>query len=287
MRGMFYTHEILTSLALIGLSWLTDTLTPENGEPLAKTNYLLFLIYSGICFSKIARLFKTILNELPQIKAVLGLLGNLKPFLRDLLGMAVCIFLIFGQIGINNYGGMISSKTPSLYLTKTGMELSKDYHKVNFNDFPNSIVSLYGVFLKSNWLEIANMYLISSTNNNMRFYFVSFQLLLNLLILNVIIGFIVEVILAHLNKKYGRYIKIDQAILNAKSSEESDDSSKEEEMDEDIFVDDEKDTDIEAQAARIAEKLRQGMEKNLKVVTGEKKKLDRKTEVQGEMTPIL
>lgn len=287
MRGMFYTHEVLTSLALIGFSWVTDCLTPVDGKPLAKTNYIIFLVYSGICFSKIARIFKTILYELPQIKAVLGLLGNLKPFLRDLLGMAVCIFLIFGQIGINNYGGLISSKTPSLYLERTNMTLSNDYHKVNFNDFPNSIVSLYGVFLKSNWLEIANMYLVSSTNNNMRFYFVSFQLLLNLLILNLIIGFIVEVILAHLNKKYGRYIKIDEAIMAQGKKEESDDSSVEEELDEDIFVDDERDKDIEAQAAKLADNLKKGLEKNLKSITSGKKKVDRKTELQSEMTPIL
>lgn len=287
MRGMFYTHEVLTSIALIAFSWLTDCLAPVDGQPLAKTNYILFLVYSGICFSKIARIFKTILNELSQIKAVLGLLGNLKPFLRDLFGMGMCIFLIFGQIGINNYGGLISSKTPSLYFSKTGKELSKDYHKVNFNDFPNSIVSLYGVFLKSNWLEIANMYLTSSTNNNMRFYFISFQLLLNMLIFNLIVGFIVEVILAHLSKKYGRYIKIDEAILSQKTEGESDDSSVEEEVDEDIFVDDEKDNDIEAQAAKIAAELQQGIEKNLKVVTGQKKKVDRKTEMQSEMTPIL
>lgn len=287
MKGLFYTHEILSSLALIAFSWLADCLAPVDGLPLAKTNYILFLIYSSLCFSKIARIFKTVLNELQQIKAVFSVLRNLKPFLRDLFGMAICIFLIFGQIGINNYGGMISSKTPALYLEKTGNSLSKDYHKVNFNDFPNSIVSLYGVFLKSNWLEIANMYLISGKNNNMRFYFISFQLVLNLLILNLIIGFIVEVILAHLNKKYGRYIKIDAAIMGSGKKEDSDDSSIEEEFEEDIFVDDEKDHDIEAHAAKLAAKLRKGLEKNLKVVTGAKKKLDRKTEIQSEITPIL
>lgn len=290
MRGTFYSQEILTSITLVAFSWLSDNLAPVNGEPLAKTYYVIFLAYSGICFSKITRIFKTVLNELPQIRAVFSVLSNLKPFLRDLFGMVICIFLIFGQIGIDNYGGLINSNTPSIYKDKTGKPLPKDYHKINFNDFPNSIVSLYGVFIKNRWLDITNMYLASSLDgaNNFRFYFIAFQLILNLMILNLVIGFVVEVILSHLNKKYGRYIKIDEAILNAKAADEDEeDSSDDDVAEEDIFVDDQDDGDIEAQATKLASKLQDGIDKNLRAVTGEKKKLDRKTELQSEMTPIL
>lgn len=290
MRGTFYSQEILTSITLVAFSWLSDNLAPVNGEPLAKTYYVIFLAYSGICFSKITRIFKTVLNELPQIRAVFSVLSNLKPFLRDLFGMVICIFLIFGQIGIDNYGGLINSNTPSIYKDKIGKPLPKDYHKINFNDFPNSIVSLYGVFIKNRWLDITNMYLASSLDaaKNFRFYFIAFQLILNLMILNLVIGFVVEVILSHLNKKYGRYIKIDEAILNAKAAEEDEeDSSDDDVAEEDIFVDDQDDGDIEAQATKLASKLQDGIDKNLRAVTGEKKKLDRKTELQSEMTPIL
>lgn len=291
INGWFYSQEIITSLCLIGFSWLADCIAPVDGQPLAKTNYVIFLVYSGICFSKITRIFNVVLNELPQIKAVFSVLSNLRPFLRDLFGMVICIFLIFGQMGINNYGGLVNSNTPNLFKSVTGSYLPKDYHKVNFNDFPNSVVSLYGIFLKNRWLDITNIYFASDQANkkNFRFFFISFQLVLNLLIFNLVIGFIVEVILSHLNKKYGKYIKIDTAILNANQGDDEDDdeSSIEEEMDEDVFVDDQKDKDLEAQAALLADKLQKGIDKNLRVVTGEKKKVDRKTEIQAEMTPIL
>ena len=287
-RGSFYALEIATSLTLVALSIVSDCIAPNKGMTLAETNYIFFLFYSAICLSKISRIFKTVLNELPQIKAVFSVIANLKPFLQDLIGMLICIFLIYGQIGINSYGGIVNSKTPELFAQKVGKPLPKDYHKINFNDFPNSIVTLYNIFLRNNWQDIQNMYLIGSSSRDFRYFFISFIIVTTVLIFYLIIGFIVEVILTHLNKKYTRYIKIDEEMLNQiKQSEEYDDSSDEDVADEDVFVDDEKEKDLEDRAKELADAFNKGLEKNLEAIGVKDKKLDKKSEEQLEMMPLI
>lgn len=288
LNGLFYSLEIFSSLALIGLSVMSDCVAPERGQSLAQTNYIFFLIYSAVCFSKITRIFATVLNELPQVKAVFSVMANLKPFLSDMFGMMICIFLIFGQFGINNFGGLVNSETPDVYLQKIGSPLPKDYHRVNFNDFPNSMVTLYNGFLKANWQLIANMFLVGMPSKVMRYYFIAFIVVTSLVLLNLVIGFIVEVILTHLNKKYAKFIRIDEAMLEQiKNSEEFDDSSEENVDEEDVYVDDEKESDLEARILAVAADVNKGIQKNMKVLGVEEKRLDRKTLDQMSKMPMI
>lgn len=288
MRGLFYSQEIMSSLGLIGLSVVSDFLKPEGGMSLARTNYTFFLIYSGICFSKITRFFATVLSELPQVKAVFGVMANFKTFLENMFGMMLCIFLVFGQFGINNFGGVVNSETPFIFEKIMGKPLPKDYHKMNFNDFPNSVVALYNIFMKNNWPTMSNMYLIEKENKNFRWFFLIFLVITTIVIMNLIIGFIVDVILSHLNKKYNKYIKIDDEMLkNIKRAETDFDSSEEEVEDEDAFVDDEKEADLETKARALAEAFNKGLEKNLQRMGMGEKKLDKKTEAQMEFMPLV
>lgn len=288
MRGLYYSHEILSSLALIGLSWVSDCLTPNKGQSFARSSYMFFLIYSAMCFSKITRIFNTVLRELPQVKAVFSVMASLRPFLQNLFGMLVCLFLVFGQIGINSYGGIVNSNTPTTYLKATGSPLPKDYHKINFNDFPNSMVTLFNIFMRNSWTQIMNMYLVNTTTTSFRYYFIIFQIIANILISNLIIGFIVEVILMHLNKKYTKYIKIDNEMLNKMKKEEVYDDSSEEVVDEeDVYVDDEAEIDLEDKAKALALAFNKGLEKNLNMMGVTEKKLDRKAEEQIEKFPLI
>lgn len=288
LRGLFYSQEIISSLALIGLSLTSDFLKPDGSMTLARTNYVFFLIYSGVCFSKITRIFATVLQELPQVKAVFGVMANLKTFLENLFGMMICMFLLFGQWGVNTFGGLVNSQTPFEYHNQMGVHLPKDYHKINFNDFPNSMVALYNIFTKSNWLLIANMYLVEKEDKNYRWFFLIFLVISTLVILNLIIGFIVDVILTHLNKKYSKYIKIDEEMLKQiKTEDDGYDSSEEEVEDEDVFVDDEKESDLEARAKALAAAFNKGLEKNFQALGGAGKRLDKKAEAQIEFMPII
>lgn len=94
----FYIFEIFSSVGIIALSIASDFLVPSPPLTLEQTNYNFYLIYSILCFSKCGRIFNQVLKELPQTKAVIGVLRSIGPFLFDLMGMLVNIFLIFGQV---------------------------------------------------------------------------------------------------------------------------------------------------------------------------------------------
>ena len=71
-------------------------MVPEPPKSFEESNHLFFLLYSLFCFSKILRIFAQVLAELPQTEAVINVLINLVPFISELIGMLVVIFLVFG-----------------------------------------------------------------------------------------------------------------------------------------------------------------------------------------------
>jgi hypothetical protein len=132
------------------------------------------------------------------------------------------------------------------------------------------------------------MFLVGQKTKVMRYYFIAFIIFTSLVLLNLVIGFVVEVILTHLNKKYAKFIRIDEAMLQQiKNSEEFDDSSEEIVDDEDVYVDDEKGIDLEARIIAVAADVNKGIRKNMKVLGVQEKKLDRKTHEQMSKMPII
>lgn len=79
------------------------------------------------------------------------------------------------------------------------------------------------------------------------------------------LGFIIEVILSHLNKKYVSYYTLSDEAINAiKNKDEYEDTSSSEEEDENIFVDDEAEFDLEARLRRIFDEVNKGLASNLR-----------------------
>ena len=81
----------------------------------------------------------------------------------------------------------------------------------------------------------------------------------------IILGFIVEIILSHLNRKYVNYYRLsDEAIQNIKDQNVYSDTTTSEEEDEDVFIDDEAELDLEARIRRIYEDVNKGLSSNLR-----------------------
>jgi len=65
---------------------------------------------------------------------------------------------------------------------------------MNFNDFPNSMVFLWNIFMNNNWLDMAYMALINFKEKYKRFdrwakwYFVIFYIFTAFLVMNIITG---------------------------------------------------------------------------------------------------
>ena len=71
--------------------------------------------------------------------------------------------------------------------------------------------------------------------------------------------------MSHLNNKYVNYFTLsDEAIKAIKATDEYSDTSSSEEEDENIFVDDEAELDLEARIRRIFQEVNKGLSSNLR-----------------------
>ena len=213
---------------------------------------------------KIGRIFNQILKELKQFKAVFNVLASLRPFLSNLIFVLINIFLVYGQIGINLFGGLINSETPKIFKNVMNRDLNNYYEFQNFNDFPNAFVFLWNLFINNNWLDMSYMAIIQTNNKNYRWFFVAFLMTTQFFIFNVITGFVIDIILSHLRQKFKSSYNIsEEAIAAIKEGDEFVESSTEDESDEDAFVDDEAEADLEAKIKKMVDEVNDGLASNM------------------------
>lgn len=120
----------------------------------------------------------------------------LYPFLRytyDIVMQLFILYIFFAVVGMNLFGGSINDYSMDVY--NDTMKTDFDYLEINFNTFLNSLVSLYVITLNDNWPIIANMSIVnkSSYKRQMKFMFVIFKLLMNYVLINSLIAFIIEI----------------------------------------------------------------------------------------------
>ena len=74
-------------------------------------------------------------------------------------------------------------------------EKEYDFKYMNFNTFLNSIIMFFIVSINNNWPILANLSVISNKRNIqlMKFVFVLFKVLVNYILLNSLIAFIIEI----------------------------------------------------------------------------------------------
>lgn len=132
--------------------------------------------------------------RLRQVGLTLSITYHLVPFLWNLFGMVLIIFFMFATVGISLFGGYTNSTTNTLYQNKLGAAMTTGYAYVNFNDFPNSINMLFVNVVNNNWILFCNFTILSEDDSrtNLKWYFVVFQLITNYVMMNILVGFIID-----------------------------------------------------------------------------------------------
>ena len=67
------------------------------------------------------------------------------------------------------------------------------YLMMSFNDFYAAMVTLFHILVENNWNTTTAMYTDILGNNWPRVYFVSYWLVVNMIMLNIIISFVLEI----------------------------------------------------------------------------------------------
>ena len=114
-------------------------------------------------------------------------------------------------------------------------------------------------------MNLSYLALLKLNNRYSMAFFISFYLVTYFFVLNIIVGFIIEVILTYLNKKYSAKIRLsDAAIEKIRDENEYSESTETDEEDENVFVDDEIEKDIESMIRDLLSNLNKGLATNVK-----------------------
>lgn len=114
-------------------------------------------------------------------------------YIVELISILFILYLFFGMIGLNMFGGVINGNTMGRINEVLGTDL--DYVNINFNTFFNSFISFYIVGLNDNWPMIVHMSVFKHEGSNTygKIVFLLFKLIVNFILINSLTAFAIEI----------------------------------------------------------------------------------------------
>lgn len=161
---------------------------------------LMFKVYALATISKTITVIM-FLRVIREIRIVLDVLINSAKFLIDVIGMLGIVVLLFSSAGITIFGGVMNSKVWVTYESIIGERADDGFQYINFNDYLNAVTVLWVVLL-AGWQDPLRYLCFGMPNRGMshNYFFVAFFVIANLMLLNVLIGFIIDNIVAYLSE---------------------------------------------------------------------------------------
>ncbi|KAL3714984.1 hypothetical protein ACJRO7_006830 [Eucalyptus globulus] len=163
--------ETITFVAPNGLDFLS------NGEWI---RYLLLV--------RLLRLIR-LLMHVKRYRAFVATFLTLLPSLMPYLGIIFCVMCIYCSLAEQIFGGMVNAGNSKLEETDLAAD---DYLLLNFNDYPNGMVTLFNLLVLNNWQEWMQSYKELTGTSWTLIYFISFYLITVLLLLNLVVAFVLE-----------------------------------------------------------------------------------------------
>ncbi|KNC80568.1 hypothetical protein, variant [Sphaeroforma arctica JP610] len=153
----------------------------------------LFMVFEQISFVRLTIILRVMrlvrpMSMLPEFRVVTRTLASIVPRIGVVAAILMTAFYVYGQLGMFLYHGTIVKDDPRL----EGSDFAKNnYWLLNFDDFYNTLVTLYCVMLTNNWFVIMNAY-ATVTSEWATVYFTVWVLFTMQVALNLLIGFVVD-----------------------------------------------------------------------------------------------
>ena len=194
--------DIVLSLLIMGLGMQCLAIS-ENlfyTDLMTKNRYL-FKWLCSLFVCKSIRFLK-LFGYNKQIAVVTKVIFDSFAFLKDILGIIMIFFFLFGCIGMAMFGGNVNSATPALFEEVYGDEPDMGLLVCNFNDYFFSIMTLFTVML-GGWTDIIKVNTVNfgQENNSMIYniYFITYFFFVSLCFMNTLFGFLVDNVAANLD----------------------------------------------------------------------------------------
>jgi hypothetical protein len=143
-----------------------------------------------------------LLLKFGQVKYTVRLLQTAVGFISELLLTAFIIIFVYASIGIVLFGGQVHSNTIHALNLFYQSEMPTNYQHLNFNDYYYACLTLFtstfsGVAtpLKVNTIESKDFSVVPL------FFFLSFFFLIQVCLLNILLGFIIDGLSSYLKQK--------------------------------------------------------------------------------------
>lgn len=127
-------------------------------------------------------------QHIQPLRYLAALVAHLVPVYHQLGFLLFLVYYVFATIGVQIFGGQIYEGNPKL----DGSAFAEGaYWSLNFNDFPSGLVTLFCLMVVNNWFVVADGFL-RVTNKSASIFFVSFFVITNLVVLNILMTLILE-----------------------------------------------------------------------------------------------
>ena len=133
-----------------------------------------------------------ILNYFHELKDFEMIVATFKKFSVPFASMMLTLYtvmFVYSVVGIYAFNGKITRSAVAL------VEADVDYMYImmSFNDFTAAMITLFHIIVENNWNTTTAMYTEVIGNNWARVYFVSYWLITDMIMLNIIISFVLEI----------------------------------------------------------------------------------------------
>lgn len=129
------------------------------------------------------------MHELKDFKMIVATFKKFSsPFASMMLTLYTVMF-VYSVIGLYAFNGKITRKA----VATIESDVDYMYIMMSFNDFVAAMITLFHILVENNWNTTTAMYTDIIGNNWARVYFVSYWLITDLIMLNIIISFVLEI----------------------------------------------------------------------------------------------
>lgn len=191
--------ELMSTVGVIIFANILFILPSEYRESYAVGSYSLYVIWAFFSFLKFVRMHRILMGYV-NYNVIIKTCVHIIPLIMDLLSIYMVVLLFYATVGMTMFGGILNTGYPEIYEELSGgEEIDDEAIRFHFNDLINALLYL-AVMNLTGYLDMINLSIVAvKTWSNSEFvflfarlYFYSFLIITEFIIINVIVGFIID-----------------------------------------------------------------------------------------------
>ena len=183
---------VLTDLQIIILTKNQDDLT-----------YELYYLWAFFCLMTSVNLIDR-MKRFRLARQALVIIFHAVNRVSPVIFVIIINYALFGFIGECLFAGKINSSLPEVYLNVTGGPINRDYQKLNWNDYFNSLSYIWAMEIFNQLPDFVNMCALARNSQERDYsgiFFAVFFIFSNMILLNILIGHIISICLDFFKKE--------------------------------------------------------------------------------------